>query len=102
MIDDIAKSLFRAAEFYDEFGMSPKTAKLLYEASSIVKSYSESIKKRIELKAENEKLRELVTELHSLATDEVVYVGYDRDDLWDKRMDAAEDVMRELGVEVDG
>lgn len=98
--NDFANKLRKVADFYDEFGLSPKIAALLYDASNIARSFSGIVDKNDELKAENKKLLELVTELHSLATDEVVYVGYDRDGIWDKRMDAAEDVMRELGIEV--
>lgn len=46
-------------------------------------------------------LEELVAELHSLATDERVYVRYTGDVEWDRRLDAAENRMRDLGIEVD-
>lgn len=51
------------------------------------------------LREQNAKLRELVTELHSLATYEYVYVEYENES-WERRLDAAEDGMRELGIEV--
>ena len=46
-------------------------------------------------------LEELVAELHSLATDERVYVRYTGDVEWDRRLDAAENRMRDLGIEVE-
>lgn len=49
---------------------------------------------------ENARLRELIAELHSLATSELVYVGYDHDGEYEYRIGAAEKAMRELGVEV--
>ena len=51
------------------------------------------------LQAENAKLRELVTELHFLITDERVYVHYECES-WERRLDAVEKGMRELGIEV--
>lgn len=52
-----------------------------------------------ELREQNTKLRELVTELHSLITDERVYVRYECES-WERRLDAVEKGMRELGIEV--
>lgn len=65
--NDLANKLWKAANFYDEFGLSPKTAALLYDASNIARSVSSIIDKNDELKAENARLRELVRDYHRFA-----------------------------------
>lgn len=65
--NDFANKLWKAANFYDEFGLSPKTATLLYAASNIARSVSGLVDKNDELKAENKKLRELVRDYHRFA-----------------------------------
>ena len=54
-----------------------------------------------ELDAENAKLRELVKDIHTLATDYGVYVQSPYCDAWDEKLAVAEKQMRELGIEVD-
>ena len=98
--NDFANKLWKVADFYDEFGLSSKMAALLYDASNSARNFNGIVDKNDELKANNEKLLELVTELHSLITDERVYVRYECES-WERRLDAVEKGMRELGVEVD-
>lgn len=51
---------------------------------------------------QTEKLRELVKDIHTLATDYGVYVQYPYCDAWDEKLAVAEKQMRELGIEVNG
>lgn len=55
---ELASKLQKVANFYDEFGLSPKIATLLHDASTIVISLNVIIDKNNELKSENAKLRE--------------------------------------------
>ena len=54
------------------------------------------------LEAENAKLRELVKDIHTLATDYGVYVQYPYCDAWDEKLAVVEKQMRELGIEANG
>lgn len=53
------------------------------------------------LEAENAKLRELVADMHTLATDHGVYVRYPYCDDWEEKLSVVEKQMRELGMEAD-
>lgn len=63
-------------------------------------AYLESDLERV--KAENAKLRKLVRDMYTLATDHGMYVRYPYCDAWDEKLAVVEKQMRELGVEVDG
>lgn len=63
--DDLANKLWKAANFYDEFGLSPKTAKLLYDASNIARSVNGLVDKNDKLKTENDKLKDENTRLRN-------------------------------------
>lgn len=100
--NDFANKLWKVADFYDEFGLSPKIAALLYDASNIVSSFSSIVDKNDELKAENDKLRELVRDMNEclehckLVCEYCKFQGVDCQ--WFKFIER----MRELGIEVDG
>jgi len=64
------------------------------QASSV---YKEVIREYV---VENSKLRELVRDMHTLATDPGVYVRYPYCDAWDEKLDVVEKQMCELGIEV--
>lgn len=55
-----------------------------------------------QLQSENAKLRELVKDIHTLATDYGVCVQYPYCEAWDERLAVAEKQMRELGIEAWG
>lgn len=69
---DLSKELWKVANFYDEFGLSPKIATLLHDASNIVLSLNAIIDKNDELKSENAKLREENERLTKLNTSSMI------------------------------
>lgn len=64
-------------------------------------SYLDALAKRAESEQSvAAKLRELVKDMHTLATDYGVYVRYPYCDAWDEKLAVVEKQMRELGVDV--
>lgn len=92
--NDLANKLWKAANFYDEFGLSPKTASLLYDASNIARSVSSIIDKNDKLKTENTKLRELARDMmHFYFTPNAIGCKQRETELLERA--------RELGIEED-
>lgn len=50
------------------------------------------------IEAENAKLRKVALDMHTLATDEGVYVRYPYCDAWDEKLAVVEKQMHELGL----
>ena len=74
---------------------------LVDERERLFRANVEKNGKILWLVKENAKLRELVKDIHTLATDYGVYVQYPYCDTWDEKLAVAEKQMRELGVEVE-